>query len=120
MSEKLGLVSVLPGPGPGGPDVPRCPRAASERTRELVDEEVRRITDESYEHAVEILRAHRERLDRLAAALRLDRLAAALLEHETLDESDAYRAAGLPPPPGAPSAIGSPSKQRSPNVPDAR
>jgi cell division protease FtsH len=47
---------------------------------------VRRITDECYAHALEILRDHREQLDGLAAAL---------LEHETLDEADAYRAAGL-------------------------
>ena len=87
MSERLGLVSVLPGPGQDGLVLPGVPRAASERTLELVDEEVRRITDECYEHALAVLREHRQQLDRLAAAL---------LEHETLDETDAYRAAGLP------------------------
>jgi cell division protease FtsH len=87
MSDKLGLVSVLPPPGQEGLFQPGVPGAASERTRELVDEEVRRITDECYEHAAAVLREHREQLDRLAAAL---------LERETLDESDAYRAAGLP------------------------
>ena len=87
MSDKLGLVSVLPGPGQEGLFFPSTAGASSEHTRELVDEEVRRITDESYTHALEILRDHREQLDNLAGAL---------LENETLDEADAYRAAGLP------------------------
>jgi len=87
MSDKLGLVSVLPGPGQEGLLFPGTAGASSERTRELVDEEVRRITDESYAHALDILRDHRAQLDSLAAAL---------LENETLDEPDAYRAAGLP------------------------
>ncbi len=87
MSEKLGLVSVLPGPGQETVLLPGAPGAASEHTRELVDEEVRHIIDECYEHALDILRGHRPLLDDLAAAL---------LESETLDEADAYRAAGLP------------------------
>ncbi|MEO8687751.1 MAG: ATP-dependent zinc metalloprotease FtsH [Solirubrobacteraceae bacterium] len=87
MSDKLGLVSVLPGPGQEGLFFPGTSGASSERTRELVDEEVRRITEECYEHAVQILREHRDQLDSLAEAL---------LAHETLDEPDAYRAAGLP------------------------
>jgi|GEM_PF-4454501 len=87
MSEKLGLVSLLPGPGQDGVFYPGAPSATSERTRDLIDEEVRRITDECYDHALRILRAHREQLDGLSQAL---------LEHETRDEPDAYRAAGLP------------------------
>ena len=87
MSERLGLVSVVPPPGQDAFVLPGAPGASSERTRELVDGEVRRITDECYQHAVDLLREHRDRLERLAAAL---------LEHETLDEADAYRAAGLP------------------------
>ena len=58
----------------------------SERTRELVDDEVRRITDECYADALSALSAERQRLDSLAEAL---------LEREPLDELDAYRAAGL-------------------------
>jgi cell division protease FtsH len=87
MSDKLGLVSVLPGPGQEGMLLPGAPGAASEHTREIVDDEVRRIIDECYAHALDILREHRTQLDDLAAAL---------LESETLDEADAYRAAGLP------------------------
>jgi cell division protease FtsH len=62
----------------------------SERTQELIDEEVRRIVDEAHGQVVELLRENRDRLDALAAAL---------LEHETLDEDDAYAAAGLGPSP---------------------
>ena len=83
MSEEIGLVSVLPEPGE-----PVFPGAdgASDATKELVDREVRRIVEGCYQRAVEQLTANRERLDALAAAL---------LEHETLDEGDAYRAAGF-------------------------
>ena len=87
MSEKLGLVSLLPGPGQEGVFFPGAAGAASERTRDLFDEEIRRITDECYDEAQQILQQHRQQLDSLAEAL---------LEHETLDEPDAYRAAGLP------------------------
>ena len=83
-----GLVSVLPPPGQEGTFLPGAPGAASERTRELLDDEVSRITEECYAHAAEVLREHRSQLDHLARAL---------LEHETLDEADAYRAAGVRP-----------------------
>jgi cell division protease FtsH len=87
MSEAIGPVSVLPGPQDEPLLFPGAPGAPSERTRQLVDEEVRRIIDECYEEALEILRRERPRLDGLAAAL---------LERETLDELDAYAAAGVP------------------------
>jgi cell division protease FtsH len=61
---------------------------ASEATRELIDSEVRRIVDECYEVAHSRLEANRERLESLAGAL---------LERETLDEADAYKAAGFEP-----------------------
>ena len=86
MSERLGMVSVLPGPGLEAFGVPGSSGASSEHTRELVDDEVRRITEECYGHAIDVLTEHREQLDGLAAAL---------LAHETLDEADAYHAAGL-------------------------
>jgi cell division protease FtsH len=101
MSDAVGLVSVLPRPGNeqalfGAADG----SAPSESTRELVDAEVRRIVDECYARALERLRENRDRLDSLAKAL---------LEHETLDERDAYAAAGFDrPPPGA--VDGSPAR----------
>ena len=84
MSDAVGKVSVLPRPD----EEPMLFGAAhaSDRTLELVDAEVRRIADECYEEALEQLRENRERLDALADAL---------VEHETLDEADIYRIAGI-------------------------
>jgi len=93
MSEAVGLVSVLPRPGNESPFPAADGNAPAESTRELVDSEVRRIVDECYVHAVERLQENRERLDSLAHAL---------LEHETLDERDAYAAAGFDKPPSEP------------------
>jgi cell division protease FtsH len=89
MSEKIGLVSVLPGPSDEGPLFPGSPGSASQETLELVDSEVRRIVDECYTIALQRLRDNRDRLERLARAL---------LERETLDEKDAYQVAGFPSP----------------------
>jgi len=86
MSEEIGLVIVLPPEG-AGPYGLLGEGAISEHTRQLLDSEVRRITDECHKRALTILGEHREQLDALAHAL---------LEHETLDEADAYAAAGIP------------------------
>jgi cell division protease FtsH len=87
MSDAIGLVSVLPAPGSEVQLLPGADGAApSEATRELVDAEVRRIVDECYVKAVARLRENRDRLDSLARAL---------LDKETLDERDAYAAAGF-------------------------
>ena len=61
---------------------------ASEPTQELVDQEVRRIVDESERDVIHLL----ER-----AAGPLEALANALLERETLDQPEAYEVAGVPP-----------------------
>ena len=81
MSERIGMVAVLPrdGANPWGD-------LASPRTLELLDEEVRRKVEAAYEDVVGLLAAERSRLDALAEAL---------LEQETLDQIDAYRIAGL-------------------------
>jgi cell division protease FtsH len=75
---------VLPAEGMN----PLLPGAAetSEATQQIVDQEVRRIVETAHAEVGELLRAHRSHLDALAAAL---------LERETLDEVDAYAAAGL-------------------------
>jgi cell division protease FtsH len=85
MSSAIGPVAVIPRDGVG----PFLPGAAevSPRTQQLVDDEVRRVVDESHQEVVALLRRHRSKLDSLATAL---------LEHETLDEEDAYAAAGVP------------------------
>jgi cell division protease FtsH len=89
MSDKVGLVSVLPGPGDDvNPFVPDG--NVSPGTLELVDAEVRRIVEECYEQARSLLSENRDKLDALAAAL---------LERETLDEADAYAVAGFERPP---------------------
>jgi cell division protease FtsH len=81
MSSAIGMVAVLPrdGANPFGD-------LTSPRTPELLDEEVRRMVEASYEDVVGLLTAERSRLDGLADAL---------LERETLDQIDAYRIAGL-------------------------
>ena len=85
MSDVIGLVSVLPRPGEEMYSGPR-PEELSDETRELIDREVRRIVEGCYERAKRMLGENRERLESLARAL---------LERETLDEEDAYRAAGF-------------------------
>jgi cell division protease FtsH len=84
MSEAVGPLTVLPRDGsfPGATEV-------SPETQRLVDAEVRRIVTTAHDEVVGLLRENRERLDGLGHAL---------LEHETLDEDDAYAAAGLPAP----------------------
>jgi cell division protease FtsH len=84
MSEAVGPVAVIPRDGVG----PLLPGVAevSPQTQRLVDEEVHRIVDESHKEVVALLQENRGKLDSLAAAL---------LEHETLDEEDAYAAAGV-------------------------
>jgi cell division protease FtsH len=84
MSDAVGPVAVLPRDG-SGPLLPGAAEASPE-TLQLVDAEVRRIVDESHDAVVALLRENRGRLDSLASAL---------LEHETLDEEDAYAAAGV-------------------------
>ncbi|WP_432090753.1 ATP-dependent zinc metalloprotease FtsH [Streptomyces sp. NRRL F-5630] len=82
MSERVGRLSALPNDGqqPYG-------LAAAPATLDTIDEEMRRIVDECYAHALRTLQEHRAQLDALAGAL---------LESETLDETDAYHAAGIP------------------------
>jgi cell division protease FtsH len=85
MSRRVGLVSVLPSSSDFY-SVNADWGATSEATKELVDSEVRALIDECHSAAIERLERSRQRLDALAAAL---------LEHETLDEAEAYAAIGL-------------------------
>ena len=85
MSDKVGFLAVAPREGqgvllPGAEPV-------SEATKELIDAELRRIVDDELHHVRQLLTDNRDRLDALAEAL---------LERETLDELDAYAAAGIP------------------------
>jgi cell division protease FtsH len=84
MSDAIGPVAVIPRDG-AGPLLPGVAEVSPE-TQRLVDDEVRRIVDELHQEVLTLLRDNREKLDSLANAL---------LEHETLDEDDAYEAAGV-------------------------
>ena len=86
MSEKVGVLSALPDPRREQP-LSVGGDGTSPATRELVETEARRILDQGYDQALETLRANRHRLDALVEAL---------LQTETLDAADAYRAAGVP------------------------
>ncbi|MFD3994988.1 ATP-dependent zinc metalloprotease FtsH [Streptomyces sp. NPDC058583] len=81
MSELVGRLTAIPGDAQQAYGLSAAPA-----TLDTVDAEMRRIVDECYESAVRQLHEHRGRLDALAAAL---------LENETLEEADAYRAAGI-------------------------
>jgi cell division protease FtsH len=84
MSSAVGPLTVIPTDG-RGPFLPGASEV-SQDTQKLVDAEVRRIVEEAHEEVVALLRENRPKLDSLAAAL---------LEHETLDEDEAYAAAGV-------------------------
>jgi len=86
MSDAIGPLAVIPRDGYG----PLLPGAAdvSPATQELIDREVRTIANDAEERVRQLLETNRSRLDGLAGAL---------LEHETLDEDDAYAAAGIDP-----------------------
>jgi cell division protease FtsH len=86
MSPTIGAVAVIPSDGQG-PLLPGVSDVSPE-TLQLVDDEVRRLVAAAHDEVVVLLRENRDKLDSLAAAL---------LEHETLDQPDAYAAAGLDP-----------------------
>ncbi|MFJ1642675.1 ATP-dependent zinc metalloprotease FtsH [Streptomyces sp. NPDC088256] len=81
MSHKVGRLTAIPGDAQQAYGLSAAPA-----TLDAVDGEMRRIVDECYEVACRLLRENRDRLDSLSAAL---------LANETLDEAEAYRAAGI-------------------------
>jgi len=84
MSAAIGPIAVLPSDGSS----PLLPGVAetSAHTQELVDAEVRRIVDEALAAVRQLLTDERDKLEALTRAL---------LREETLDEVDAYAAAGV-------------------------
>ncbi len=84
MSSKVGFLAVAPREG-AGVLLPGA-EPVSEATKELIDQEVRQIVDNELDQVRRLLSDNRERLDALVDAL---------MEHETLDELDAYAAAGI-------------------------
>jgi len=81
MSERVGRLSALPGDAQQAYGL-----AAAPQTLDVIDSEMRRIVDDCYEEALRKLSEHRGQLDALAEAL---------LASETLEETDAYRIAGI-------------------------
>ena len=83
MSDVIGPVTVITEdahlPIPGASDI-------SPQTQQLVDEEVRHLIDQAHEEVTQLMSTHRDQLEALASAL---------LEHETLEQDEAYAAAGL-------------------------
>jgi len=87
MSEKVGHVSL----GNGDDEVflgqeLGSGRDYSEKTAEIVDEEISDITSSCFENAVRTIREHREELDRLAEAL---------IEQESLERKQIFELLGI-------------------------
>jgi cell division protease FtsH len=87
MSDTIGFLSVLPQDGDGSALMPGVSEV-SERTRQRIDDEMRRIVGEAHDEAIQLLTDNRESLDSLAEAL---------YSAETLEGPEAYAAAGLGP-----------------------
>lgn len=87
MSEGVGPLSLVTRDDPylSGAAANPAAMAMSEETARLVDAEVRRIVDESYRTAKELLHEHRAALDALATAL---------LDKESLDAEDVQAVVG--------------------------
>jgi cell division protease FtsH len=85
MSDAVGPLVALPASDEAAP----FPAAhiVSPDTQKLIDEEARRIAVDAQDQVSRLLAEQRDKLDALATAL---------LEHETLDQHDAYEAAGVP------------------------
>ncbi|MFD6534325.1 ATP-dependent zinc metalloprotease FtsH [Streptomyces sp. NPDC060184] len=81
MSHRVGRLTAIPADAQQAYGLSAAPA-----TLDAIDEEMRRIVDECYEDACRLLRENRGRLDSLAEAL---------LANETLEEAEAYRAAGI-------------------------
>jgi len=80
MSDQLGPISY--GPDSGLKDmmyVMPGEKEYSERTAEAIDSEVKKITDEAYKKAKELIEANKDKLEQIAKAL---------LKYETLDADD--------------------------------
>jgi cell division protease FtsH len=84
MSDQIGFLAVLPqnGDGSGYPGYSEV----SERTRQRIDDEMRRIVGEALEQAKQLLAENRRRLEGLAEAL---------VQAETMEGPEAYAAAGV-------------------------
>jgi cell division protease FtsH len=85
MSDEIGFVNVLPPEGGN----PFLAAETSDELRHQVDVAVKALVDRAHDRVVALLSENRERLDGLATRL---------LDKETVDQDEAYEAAGLEPP----------------------
>jgi cell division protease FtsH len=85
MSPKVGALNYAEESDGAGP-VLAMSRPYSDETAALIDEEVKRISDECLAQAIELLTRNRAKLDALVQAL---------LEHDTLGEDEILRVTGL-------------------------
>ncbi|MDJ0341719.1 ATP-dependent zinc metalloprotease FtsH [Streptomyces sp. H10-C2] len=81
MSRRIGRLTAIPNDAQQAYGLSAAPA-----TLDAVDHEMRRIVDECYDEACRLLRDNRHKLDALVEAL---------LEAETLEEAEAYAAAGI-------------------------
>jgi cell division protease FtsH len=80
MSERLGPVSYEADPGLAETFYGMLPeKEYSEKTAEVIDSEVKRITDDAFNKARELIEQNRDNVERIAKAL---------LKYETLDAED--------------------------------
>ncbi len=88
MSEEIGFVNVLPDDGAN----PFLAAETSDQLRHQVDMAVKALVDRAHGRVTRLLSENRERLDSLALVL---------LDKETVDQDEAYEAAGMSPPSGS-------------------
>ncbi len=93
MSDVIGPVTVIT--EDGGLPIPGASEI-SPVTQQLVDGEVRHLIEAAHEEVTRLMCANRDKLDALAQAL---------LDRETLEQDEAYAAAGIEPP-GTPVSAG--------------
>ncbi len=80
MSDQLGLISYSPDQGFDGQlYIMPAEKDYSDKTAEEIDREVRKVTDEAYSQARQLIQTNEDKLDRIAKAL---------LKYETLDADD--------------------------------
>jgi cell division protease FtsH len=79
MSDKLGPISYEADTGKNSIYMMPGEREYSEKTAEEIDNEVKRLVDEAYKKAKELIGANKDKLDRIAKTL---------LKYETLDADD--------------------------------
>ena len=79
MSQEIGLVALGASGAMTAATYPGNPRTMSDATAATVDHAVRRLVFEAYDRAVDLLKRHRDALERIAGAL---------LERETLDGTE--------------------------------